>query len=87
MLNLTKEELLVLFEFTHRICETNQVAASHAAEIVVIDKIAAELEWMPETRESDYNELLGVARRKILSEYKVRMGEWAWVEKVSLHQT
>ena len=45
MLNLTKDELLVLFEWSYRFCETNRLAFSHPSEVVLIDKIASELEW------------------------------------------
>jgi hypothetical protein len=38
MLNLTQDELLVLFEWSYRFCETNRLAFSHHAEVVVIDK-------------------------------------------------
>ena len=44
MIDLTDDELLVLFECLHRMCETRMIAASHHAEVVVIDKIAGQLE-------------------------------------------
>lgn len=87
MLNLTREEQLVLFEFCHRICETNKVAISHHAEAVVIDKIAGNLEWsLSEPFQENYTDILNKARDNILAEYSGRMGEHAWVEKIPLEQ-
>ena len=87
MLNLTREELLVLFEFCYRICETNKIAISHHAEAVVIDKIAGHLEWsLSEPFQEDYTNILNKARDNILQEYSRRMGEHSWVEKIPLEQ-
>ena len=88
MFTLSKQELLVLFELCHRICETEKFAASHPAEVVVIDKIAGELERsLEEPFLESYPKVLDDARQSILGEYKNQMGKWSWVEKVSLEQT
>lgn len=87
MLNLSKEELLVLFEFCHRICETSKIAISHHAETVVIDKIAGELERsLAEPFLDTYPEMIVDARQKILEEYRRRMGAHAWIEKLPVEQ-
>ncbi len=88
MLALDKQELLVLFELCHRICETNKFAASHPAEIVVVDKITGELERsLAEPFLENYPEILEGARNAILGKYQDKMGKSAWVEKVDLEQT
>ena len=84
---LTDDELLVLFECLHRICETERFAASHYAEVVVIDTIAGHLERsLTAPFESDYSDRLAVARSRILERYRQRMGAASWVERVSLDQ-
>lgn len=88
MLNLTKDELLVLFEWSHRFCETGRLAFSHHAEAVVIDKIASELERaLVEPFDSAYPQLLDDARRRVLSAYEERMGHQSWIQDQPLDQT
>ena len=87
MLRLNKEETLVLFEFCHRICETEKVAASHHAEIVVLDKIAGELErTLSEPFLDEYSDILATARNTILNSYRKQMDKHGWVENVQLMQ-
>lgn len=87
MIDLTDDELVVLFECLHRICETERFAASHHAEVVVIDKIAGQLErGLTEPFEPAYVETLAAARNRILQGYRRRMGVQSWVERVSLDQ-
>ena len=71
MIELTDEELVVLFECFHRMCETERIAISHHAEAVVIDKIAAQLErQLAEPFEPGYPEKLSAARDAILQGYR-----------------
>ena len=87
MLNLSKQELIVLFELCHRICETSRFAASHPAEIVVIDKIAGDLERsLSDPFSEDYPQILNGARDALLEEYRRRMGRESWIETVALDQ-
>lgn len=87
MLNLSKEERLVLFEFCHRICETSKIAISHHAEAVVIDRIASELERsLAEPFLDTYPKMISAAREQVLSDYRNRMGPHAWIEKLPLEQ-
>jgi len=86
-IDLTKDELLVLFECLHRICETNIVAISHHAEAVVIDKLAGQLErGLAEPFKVGYQQVLQAARDDILDRYRERMGDHAWVEQLALDQ-
>ena len=88
MLNLTKDELLVLFEWSHRFCETNRLAFSHHAEVVVIDKIAAELERnLSEPFDSSYPKLLQESRQRVLGKYEAHIGTGSWIRKQPLTQT
>lgn len=88
MLNLTKDELLVLFEWSHRFCETNRLAFSHHAEAVVIDKIASDLERsLVEPFDSDYPRMIAEARQRVLSAYEEKMGSQAWIHDQPLNQT
>lgn len=88
MIDLTDDELLVLFECVHRMCETSRVAASHHAEVVVIDKIAGQLErGLTEPFDPDYAQKLASARSRILAGYQERVGHHNWIEAVSLEQS
>lgn len=88
MIDLTDDELLVLFECLHRMCETGRVAASHHAEVVVLDKIAGQLErQLTEPFDSDYPEKLAAARDRTLDRYRQRMEGHGWIERVALDQT
>jgi len=88
MIDLTNDELLVLFECLHRMCETERIAVGHSAEVAVLDKIAGQLERrLTEPFGVDYSERLAAARNRTLHEYRQRMGEHGWVERVSLKQT
>ena len=88
MLNLTKDELLVLFEWSHRFCETGHLAFSHHAEAVVIDKIAGQLEReLSEPFDSAYPMLIQEARRRVFAEYEAHMGIESWIHKQPLSQT
>lgn len=88
MIDLSDDELLALFECLHRICETRRVAASHHAEVVVIDKIAGQLErQLAVIFEPDYSAKLAAARHRTLEAYRGRMEDYGWIERVSLDQT
>ncbi|MDH4280996.1 MAG: hypothetical protein OEW83_23255 [Acidimicrobiia bacterium] len=88
MIDLTDDELLVLFECFHRVCETGRIAASHHAEVVVIDKIAGQLErGLTEPFDPSYPQSLASARSRVLSAYRQRMGGHGWVEAVPLDQS
>jgi hypothetical protein len=88
MLNLTKDELLVLFEWSYRFCETKRLAFSHYAEAVVIDKIASELERsLKEPFDPTYPQMLIEARQRVLTAYMERMGNPAWIHEQPLNQT
>ncbi len=87
MVDLENDELLVLFECLHRICETERVAVSHPAEVAVLDKIAGQLERdLAEPFDPTYNALLTRARASVLDRYRKQMGEQGWVERVPLEQ-
>ncbi len=87
MIELTDSELLVLFECLHRMCETERIAITHHAEAVVIDKIAGQLErQLVEPFEPTYGEKLSAARSGVLRDYRRRMGEHGWVERLALDQ-
>lgn len=88
MFNLTDEEVLIFFEFCHRICETEKVAISHHAEAIVISKIAAELERnLSVPFQVDYSSKLQRARKKCLEDFEGRMGKDSWIHKIPLEQT
>ncbi len=88
MLNLTKDEILVLFEWSHRFCETGRLAFSHHAEVVVIDKIAGELERsLSEPFDSSYPKLLQEARQRVLAQYEAHMGPDSWIHQQPLTET
>lgn len=86
-LNLSRDELIVLFEWSYRFCETNKLAFSHPAEVVVIDKIAADLERdLEEPFKKNYGKILEAARLRVLRDYEARMGQ-SWIHKQPLEQT
>jgi len=88
MFDLTRDELLVFFEWSHRFCETEKLAFSHHAEAVVIDKIASHLErTLAEPFDPLYPELLKEAQLRVLSEYEERMGHQSWIHDQPLNQT
>ena len=88
MFNLTNDELLVLFEWSHRCCETGQLAFSHHAEAVVIDRLASELEQaLKEPVDAAYPQLLNESRERVLSAYEQRMGHQTWIHNQPLKQT
>jgi hypothetical protein len=84
---LSRDELIVLFEWSHRFCETNKLAFSHPAEVVVIDKIAAELEGdLEEPFKKNYGKILSAARLRVLKDYEAHMGR-SWIHEQPLEQT
>lgn len=88
MFDLTKDELLVLFEWSYRFCETEKLAFSHHAEAVVIDRIAGHLErTLPEPFDPLYPQLLTEARLRVLSAYEERMGHQSWIHDQPISQT
>lgn len=85
---LTPDDLLVLFEWAHRFCETGKLAFSHHAEVVVIDKIAGDLERVLKGPfRADYSEELTAARSRVLEGYEAHMGRNAWIHEQTLKQT
>jgi hypothetical protein len=87
-LDLTNDELLVLFEWAHRFCETERLAFSHHAEVVVIDKIASQLErTLVEPFDASYSRLLMEARQRVLASYEEKMGSKAWIHDQPLNQS
>lgn len=88
MIDLTKDELLVLFEWSHRFCETGRLAFSHLAEAIVVDKVAGELERsLSEPFDSVYPKLLQQARQRVLADYEAHMGTDSWIHEQPLTQT
>jgi hypothetical protein len=86
-LNLSRDELIVLFEWAYRFCETNKLAFSHPAEVVVIDKIAADLERdLEEPFKKNYRKILLAARLRVLKDYEAHMGR-SWIHEQLLEQT
>lgn len=86
-LQLSRDELLVLFEWAHRFCETGKLAFSHHAEAVVIDKIAGELErTLAEPFSSEYPQLLSEARTRVLDAYDAHMSHESWIKQQTLDQ-
>ena len=83
---LSRDDLLVLFEWAHRFCETNKLAFSHHAEVVVLDKLAGGLERaMSEPFEENYTEILSSAHRRVLARYENQMGK-TWIHEQVLEQ-
>jgi hypothetical protein len=69
-------------------CETSRVAASHHAEVVVIDKIAGQLErGLTAPFDPSYRQKVASARSRILANYQERMGQHSWVGAVPLEQS
>lgn len=88
MLELNEDELLVLFEWAHRFCETDRLSFSHYAEAVVIDRIAAMLERrLTEPFDPGYSAMLDNSRARILEDYESKMGKDTWIHKQPLEQT
>ena len=87
MPNLTEDEILILFEFCHRFCETRKIAFSHPAEAVVLDKIAGELERsLSAPFQDDYPDKIREAQEKRWDEYAKRMGKSNWIKDLPLEQ-
>lgn len=71
MIDLTDEELTVLFKCIHRMCEKERSAIGHHVEAVVIDKIATQLErQLAAPFEDRYPEKLAAARDAIVRGYR-----------------
>lgn len=76
MLRLTRQQALVLFEWTYRFAEAKVLQFSHPSEAILLDHIAGELEReLPEPFDSAYAALLAKARGDVLKRYKDHMGE------------
>ena len=87
MPDLTEDEILILFEFCHRFCETDKIAFSHHAEAVVLDKIAGQLERkLSQPFQEDYPDRLREARETCLEAYTQRMGGDNWIKDLPLEQ-
>jgi hypothetical protein len=85
---LTSDDILVLFEWAHRFCETGKLAFSHHAEVVVIDKVAGDLERvLEEPFRSSYPTDLNAARIRVLEAYEARMGQNTWIHEQPLNQS
>jgi len=78
-------EALVLFEWAYRFTETRRLQFSHAAEAIVIDLVASELEWkLPTVFTDEYPALLAGARNSVAGAYRDRMGNHSqWLEEVA----
>jgi hypothetical protein len=86
--SLSKDDLLVLFEWANRFCDTENLAFTHPAEAVVIDKIAGKLEReMAEPFKDDYLELLEGARARVLASFVERMGKDTWIHRQPMNPT
>ena len=84
---LTPDDLLVLFEWAHRFCETGKLAFSHHAEAVVIDRIAGDLErGLKEPFRASYPAEIAAARTRLLEGYEARMGRNTWIHEQPLNQ-
>jgi len=82
---LTRDDLIVLFEWAYRFCETEKLTFSHPAEIVVIDKIAGDLERvMAEPFMDHYSQILSEARNRVLKAYEDHMGN-TWIHEQPLN--
>ncbi len=79
---LTKEELLVLFEWLSTNEEKEEVKFSDLAELVVLDRIQTSLEKkLAEPFKADYSEMITNARNKIRKEYEEKMGANTWIHE------
>ncbi len=88
MIDLTKNELLVLFEFLYRFSETDTLAFSHHSEAVVLDHIGAILERsLPEPFKEDYPQVLQKARSQVFEQYEKLMGKDTWIHQQPTDQT
>lgn len=78
-------DALVLFEWAYRFTETRKLQFSHAAEAVVLDLIATELEWkLPSVFTDEYPALLAEARNNVAGAYRERMGKHSrWLEEIT----
>jgi hypothetical protein len=84
---LTRDDLIILFEWAYRFCETHKLAFSHPAEVVVIDKLAGDLERvMAEPFKAEYSQILSEARERVLKAYEDHMGK-TWVHEQPLNQS
>lgn len=79
--SLSRDELIVLFEWSYRSCCARKLFFMHPAEVVLIDKIAMLLENSLEEPFGDsYPEVLERARQRVLESYEERMGKHGgWV--------
>lgn len=86
-INLSDDELLVLFEWSNRFCDTESLGFAHHAEAVVLDKIAGILEKRTaEAFSPNYGKLLADARSRIVQNHAERMGSDSWVLQQPLKQ-
>jgi hypothetical protein len=84
---LNKDDLIVLFEWAHRFCETEKLAFSNLSEAIVLDKLAGDLERvMVEPFLPEYTAILNASRKKIVADYEKQMGTDTWLHKQPLAQ-
>ena len=86
-IKLTDDELLVLFAWSTRFCDTEVLGFAHHAEAVVLDKIAGILERQTaEAFSPCYGKLLADARDRIVRDHMERMGADSWTLQQPLSQ-
>lgn len=80
---LTKEELLVLFDWLSTNEEKEEIKFADLSELVVLDRIQTALEKaLAEPFRSDYSKIVANARYKIRKEYEEKMGASSWIHEV-----
>jgi hypothetical protein len=84
---LTREDLIVLFEWAYQFCSDKKLKFRHPAEIVVIDKIASDLETViKEPFSTEYSTILDTARKQVFQEYVKKMGSDTWIHEFQRKQ-
>ena len=77
---LTKDDLVVLFEWLSKSDENEKISFTDLSELVVLHKIHASLEKeLKEPFDSDYTDIFSSARNSIKKDFEERMGKDTWL--------
>jgi hypothetical protein len=85
MVNLTDDELLVLFEFLSRFSRTKRIYFVHYSEALVLDSLLGDLERrLVEPFHGDYFNLLLSARSRVVDSHGGYEGRDDWLQQLTL---
>jgi len=73
---LPRDQALALFEWAYRFMEHGNPTFTHPADVVAVDRLAAELErTLTEPFRDDYPHVLAQSRESAVAKYRAHMGQ------------